>query len=80
MNLKDKVHLIALMISMVLVLLEMIHVKDEKVDLFQQEDIKVHLHWAKAKFLIWFLSLLNVNIKLDSLWTYLETMSLSPQY
>ena len=33
---------------------------------------KVHLHLAKAKFFQWSLLLLNVNIKFDSLWTYLE--------
>ena len=37
---------------------------------------KVHLHWAKANacanFFLWSLSLLNVNIKLGSLWTHVE--------
>ena len=43
--------------------------------------IKVYLHCAKAnvkaKFFLWFLSLLNVTIKLDCLWTHLEAMSVS---
>ena len=46
--------------------------------------VKVHLHWAKAnakvKFVLWSLSLLNVNIKLDSLRTHVEAMSLSLKY
>ena len=41
---------------------------------------KVHLHWAKANCLFLCLSLLNVNIKLDSLWTHLEVMWHSNQY
>ena len=40
------------------------------------ESIKDHLHWAKANFFLWSLSLLNTNIKLYSLWTHLEVMSL----
>ena len=35
---------------------------------------------CKAKFFSSSLSLLNVNIKLDFLWTHLEAMSLSRQY
>ena len=41
---------------------------------------KVHLHCVKANakaIFLWCLSLLNVNIKFDSLWTHLEAMSLS---
>ena len=38
-------------------------------------DLKVHLHWAKANFFLWCLSLLSVKIKWDSLWTHLEVMS-----
>ena len=41
---------------------------------------KVHLHWAKANLFISFLPLLNVIIKLHSLWIPLEAMSLSLQY
>ena len=41
--------------------------------------IKVYLHCAKVKvktkYFLWFLSLLSVNIKLDSLWTHLEATS-----
>ena len=47
-------------------------------------EIKVYLHWAKANVFLWSLSVLNVHIKLDSLWTHLEAMLysllLSPQY
>ena len=42
--------------------------------------LKVHLHGMKSDIFSWrflSLSLLNVNIKLDSLWTHLEGMSLS---
>ena len=46
--------------------------------------IKVHLHWSKANAklncFLWYVSLRNVNITFDSLWTYLEAMSLSPLY
>ena len=42
--------------------------------------LKVYLHWSKANakaiFSLWSLSLLNVNIYLDSLWTHLEAISL----
>ena len=41
-----------------------------------------HLQWerarANANLFLASLSLLNVNIKLDSLWSYLQAMSLSP--
>ena len=33
---------------------------------------------AKAKFFLWSLSLLSVDIKLNSLWTHLKAMLLSP--
>ena len=39
--------------------------------------LKVLSHWVKANFFLRSLSLLNVNVKLDSLWTDLEAMSLS---
>ena len=43
--------------------------------------IDVHLHGKKAKakanFSLWYLSLLNMNIKLDFLWTHLKAMWLS---
>ena len=43
-------------------------------------DIKVHIHWEKGNVkenvFLWSLSLLNVNIELESLWTYLKAMSL----
>ena len=46
--------------------------------------IKVHLNWekvnVKTNFFIDLLPLLNVNIKLDFLWTHLEEMSLSHGY
>ena len=41
--------------------------------------IKVHLRWVKsnAEGVFLSLSLLNMNIKMDSLWTHGEAMSLS---
>ena len=41
---------------------------------------KGSLTLSESDFFFWYLSLLNVNIKLDSLWTHLEAMSLSRQY
>ena len=43
--------------------------------------LKAHLHWVKANakriLFLWSLLLLNINIKLDSLWTHPEAPSLS---
>ena len=48
----------------------------------RERTLKVNLHWdelnAKANVFLW--SLLNVNIKLDSLWIHQKSMSLSLQY
>ena len=35
---------------------------------------------TRKRFFLWSLSLRNVNVTMDSLWTHLEAMSLSPQY
>ena len=46
---------------------------------WRSQTLMVHLHSVnantKANFLLSYLLLLNVNIKLDSLWTHLEAMS-----
>ena len=36
-----------------------------------------YIYTERKRFFLWSLSLLNVNIKLDFLWTHLEAMSLS---
>ena len=45
--------------------------------------LKVNFYWAKANAksnFLFDLCLRSMNIKLDSLWTHLEAMSLSPQF
>ena len=37
-----------------------------------ESNFNVHLHKANVNYFLWSLSLLNVNTKLDSLWTHLE--------
>ena len=41
----------------------------------EKRALKVHVHWGKANIFLLSLSLHNMNIKFDSLWTHQEVMS-----